>query len=69
MCAVESERSVVVCDIAIQRVREALTTALPHGITYRVVEGRGTRVDADATVDADQFAALVQQAIAAAQNG
>jgi hypothetical protein len=67
MCTMEHERSVVVCDVAIQRVRVAVAMAFPAGITYQVVEGQGTRIDADATVDAEQFSVLVRQAITEAQ--
>ena len=68
MCTVENERSVVICDVAIGRVQQELSKAFVEGITYDVVEGRGTRVQANATVDARGFATVVQHAIADAQS-
>ena len=67
MCTVEDERSAVVCDMAIGRVRQELHAVFDQGITYAVVEGQGTRIQAAPIVDAQQFAAVVQRAIAAAQ--
>ena len=66
MCTVENPQSIVVCDIAIGQVREALAEHLPAGVTFSVVEGKGTRVQADLTVDGQQFTQVVQRAIAAA---
>jgi hypothetical protein len=67
MCIVEHERSTVVCDVAIGRVRQELASAFELDVTYTVVEGRGTRVQAASTVDAQRFTEVVQRAIAAAQ--
>jgi hypothetical protein len=67
VCTKEGERSAVICDVAIARVRQEFTEALPQGISYSVVEGRGTRVQADLTVDGQRFSALVQEAIAKTQ--
>jgi hypothetical protein len=68
MCAVENERSVVICDVAIGRVQQDLSELFVQRITYEVVAGRGTRVQANATVDAQEFTAAVQHAIADAQS-
>ncbi len=67
MCTVEHERSTVVCDVAIGRVRQELASAFERGVTYTVVEGRGTRVQAASTVDAQRFIEAVQRAIVSAQ--
>jgi hypothetical protein len=67
MCIVEDERSTVVCDVAIGRVRQELEATFADGVTFTVVAGHGTRVQATPTIDAEQFAAVLQQAIVAAQ--
>jgi hypothetical protein len=68
MCTVESEHSAVVCDVAIDRVRQELAQRFPSGVTYTLVEGQGTRIQADPTVDGQQFTQVVQRAITDAQN-
>ncbi len=67
MCTFEHERSVVVCDLAISQVRHELEATFGQRVRYAVVEGKGTRVQADATIAAQQFSALVRDAIEAAQ--
>ena len=68
MCTAEHERRTVVCDVAIGRVRHELEGAFAGGVTYTVVAGCGTRVEAAPTVEAQRFAEMVQRAIAAAQD-
>lgn len=68
MCTAEHERSTLVCDVAIGRVRHELEGVFAEGITYTVVEGCGTRVEAAPTVEAQRFAEVVQRAIAAARD-
>lgn len=68
MCTVEHERSMVVCDVAIGRVRQELEDTFADGVTYAVVAGCGTRVQAAPSVDAQRFTEVVQHAIAASQS-
>lgn len=68
MCTVENPQSIVVCDVAIGHVREALAEHFAAGVSYSVAEGKGTRVQADPSVDGQQFTEVVQRAIAAAQS-
>lgn len=67
MCTVKGERTVLVCDMAIGRVRAeiAATVTGRDGIRYTVVDGQGTLVEADASVYAQHFLATTQAAIAA----
>jgi excisionase family DNA binding protein len=45
-----------------------LAQRFPSGVTYTLVEGQGTRIQADPTVDRQQFTQVVQRAITDAQN-
>jgi hypothetical protein len=45
-----------------------METALRGGVRYTQVDGEGTLVEVDATVDSARFQDLIQAAIAAAQN-
>lgn len=63
MCTFESERAVVVCDVAIGRVREHLGPELGSGVRYEIIDGQGTRVAATDHVTSDRFVALVRRAI------
>lgn len=65
MCTFESERSVVVCDIAIGRVTENLGPELEEHVRYEIIDGRSTRVEAADQVAVDRFVALVRQGIEA----
>lgn len=67
MCTTKSEREVMVCDVAIESVRQELQTSLGGGVRYTTVEGEGTLVEAEASADAERFQTAVQAAIAAAQ--
>lgn len=66
MCTFKSERQVMVCDIAIGKVRAATESAFGHEICFTVVDGEGTLVEAPAEVDAARFDAIVLDAIAIA---
>lgn len=68
MCTRHSDRSMMVCDVAIGRVRLELEAALGGGVRYTHVHGEGTLVDVDATVDSERFQELIQAAVAADQN-
>lgn len=67
MCTFKNEKTVVVCDLAIHRVREALTAAFGDAIEITPVEGQGTRVEARSSVDQAAFQAVARAVIAAAQ--
>lgn len=67
MCTPKSERSMMVCDIAIGCVKQDLAAALRGDVRYTVVDGQGTLVEADVSIDAAQFQSVIQEAIAAAQ--
>ncbi len=66
MCTFKNERQVMVCDIAIRKVRAATESAFGHEICFTVVDGEGTLVEAPAEVDAARFDAIVLDAIAIA---
>jgi hypothetical protein len=67
MCTFKSKREVLVCDVAIGRVREDVTAAFGARVRYTPVEGQGTLIEAEPDIDADQFNALTREAIAAVQ--
>ena len=67
MCTFENEHSVVVCDIAIQQVRAAVSAAFGDGIWYTPIAGQGTRVEARPSIDEEAFQEVAHSAIAAAQ--
>lgn len=71
MCTFKDERTVVVCDVAIGQVRRAMEDAFDggDGVRYTVVDGQGTLVEAVPSVDAQQFLATTQAAMAAVQAG
>jgi hypothetical protein len=67
MCTFENERRVLVCDVAIHRVREAVSTAFGDGVQFTLAPGQGTRVEVPPGVDVEAFQAVARSAIAAAQ--
>lgn len=67
MCTFEGDRAVVVCDVAIARVRQEAAAAFGQVVQYTVVNGQGTRVQVPTTVDLEEFATRMRAAIAAAQ--
>lgn len=67
MCTFENDQSVLVCDVAIQKVREATSHVFGEAIQFTPVEGAGTRVEVGPTVDTAAFQEVTRQAIAAAQ--
>jgi len=67
MCTFKDERTVLVCDVAIGRVKEDLGATFDDGVRYTVVDGTGTLVEVGQDVDAARFTALARKAIAQAQ--
>jgi hypothetical protein len=67
MCTVENEHSVLVCDIAIQGVREAVSTAFGDSVQFTPAPGQGTRVEVAPTIDEETFQEVTRAAIVAAQ--
>lgn len=67
MCTFENEHSVVVCDIAIRQVREAVSAAFGDAIQYTPITGQGTRVEVPPAIDEEAFLEVTRSAIAAAQ--
>jgi hypothetical protein len=67
MCTFENERAVVVCDVAIQQVRAAVSAAFGDGIRYTPIAGKGMRVEVPPSVNVELFQGVVHEAIAAAQ--
>ncbi len=67
MCTFENEHSVVVCDIAIQQVRAAVSAAFGDAVQYTPIAGQGTRVEARHSIDEEAFQEVARSAIAAAQ--
>ncbi len=66
MCTFKSERQVMVCDIAIGKVRAATESVFGHEVCFTVVDGEGTLVEAPAEIDAARFEAIVMDAIVVA---
>ncbi len=67
MCTFENEHRVLVCDIAIQGVREAVSTAFGDEVQFTPAPGQGTRVEVAPTIDEEAFQEVTRAAIAAAQ--
>jgi len=67
MCTFENEKSVLVCDTAIQGVCKAVGAAFGDAIQFTPAPGQGTRVKAPPIVDEEAFQEVTREAIAAAQ--
>jgi hypothetical protein len=67
MCTFENERSVLVCDVAIHQVREAVSTVFGDAVQFTPAPGQGTRVEVALTLDKKVFEEVARSAIAAAQ--
>ncbi len=67
MYTFENELSVVVCDLAIGQVREAVSVAFGDAVQYLPVPCLVTRVDVMPTIDKEAFQAVMCAAIATAQ--
>jgi hypothetical protein len=67
MCTFENKQSVLVCDLAIHRVREAVSAAFGEAVQFTPAPGQGTRVEVPATIDVEAFQEVTREAIAVAQ--
>jgi hypothetical protein len=67
MCTFENDHRILVCDLAIAQVREAVGAAFGDAVQLTPAPGQGTRVEVPPTEDAQAFQALARAAIAAAQ--
>jgi hypothetical protein len=67
LCTVTGERAVLVCDIAIDRVRRELAATLGPGTRFTHVDFEPTLVEAAPEVDGRHFIEVVLAASAAAQ--
>jgi hypothetical protein len=67
MCTFENERAVVVCDVAIRRVREVVNAVFGDVVQFTPITGQGTRVEVPPSVDEEVFQGVAREAIAAAQ--
>src|SRR5437879_12007425 len=55
MCTFENEHSILICDLAIHQVREAVSTAFGDAVQFTPVSGQGTRVEVAPTIDEKVF--------------
>jgi len=55
MCTVENHHRILVCDVAIHRVREAASRAFGDAVQFTPIPGRGTRVEVPPTEDPAAF--------------
>ena len=67
MCTFENEHRVLICDLAIQGVREAVSTAFGDAVQFTPAPGQGTRVEVAPTIGEEAFQEVTRAAIAAAQ--
>ena len=67
MCTFKDERTVQVCDVAIEKVRGTLDAAFGNDVSFTHVEGGGTLIKAAAFVDSEGFSKLAREAIASAE--
>ncbi len=67
MCTFENEHRVLVCDIVIHQVREAVSAAFGDAVHFTPAPGQGTRVEVPPTVDEEAFQKVARTAIAVAQ--
>jgi len=68
MCTFKDARTVEVCDVAIEYVKQAVDAAFPGKARYSRVDGEPTRVEAQSDVDSEAFAAHVRSGIDAASS-
>ncbi len=67
MCTFENDHRVLICDLAIHQVREAVSAAFGEAVQFTPVPGEGTRVEVPPTIDEKTFQEVTRVAIAAAQ--
>ena len=68
MCTVKDQRAVLVCDLAIDRVRQEVVAVFGDRVSFTHVDFQPTVVEAAPDVDAKRFIAIVLAASAAAQS-
>lgn len=61
MCTFKSDRTAMVCDVAIEVVKEELAGTVGERVSYTVRHGEGTLVEAGPEVDAKAFAEAVRR--------
>jgi hypothetical protein len=64
VCAFRSPTEVMVCDVAVERVRRALEATFPATVTLETVHGQGTLVRCLDPEREDEFRALVERSLA-----
>jgi hypothetical protein len=67
MCTVKDQRAVLVCDLAIDRVRREVVAAFGDRVRFTHVDFQPTLVEATPDVDPERFVTIVLAAGAAAQ--
>jgi len=67
MCTFENDHRVLVCDVAIHQVREAISAVFGDAVQFTPVPGQGTRVEIPPTINEETFQEVAGAAIAAAQ--
>jgi hypothetical protein len=68
VCTVKDKRAVLVCDLALARVRQEVAAAFGDRVSFTHVDFQPTLVEATPDVDAERFIAIVLAASAAAQS-
>jgi hypothetical protein len=68
VCTVRDQRAVLVCDVAIDKVRQEVAAAFGDRVSFTHVDFQPTLVEATPEVDAERFIAIVLAASAAAQS-
>jgi hypothetical protein len=61
MCTFRGDRSAMVCDVAIDLVKEELAGTVGESVSYTVRHGEGTLVEAGSEVDPEAFAEAVRK--------
>jgi hypothetical protein len=67
MCTFENDHRVLVCDLAIHRVRKAVSAAFGDAVQFTPVPGEGTLVEVPPIIDEKIFQEVTRVTIAAAQ--
>lgn len=68
MCTFKDERTVLVCDVAIGRVKKDLGSAFGGRVRYTPIEGQRTLVEAEPAVDGGAFTDIARAAVQASQS-
>lgn len=67
MCTFKDERTVLVCDVAIHRVREEIDPVFGDSVRYTTIDGKGTLVEAETGREAEHFTDIVRAGITESQ--